>query len=113
MSIKSNSLLIRFEKQKYRALLDSRAQVSLIHRRVYDSMKNKPTLCKRSLTISTASNIPLYVDGFAEIEFGLGALKMIHIFYVVHNLTRNVIIGFDWLQSHGVRVYHGLSCIRV
>jgi len=39
MSIKTNSLLIRFEKQKYRALLDSRAQVSLIHRRVYDSMK--------------------------------------------------------------------------
>ena len=38
---------------------------------------------------------------------------MLHKFYVVQNLNRNVIIGLDWLQSRGVRVYHDLACVRV
>ena len=108
-----NSLLIKFEKQKYRALLDSGAEVSLISRRVYDSFKIKLKLFKHSLNLSTAANTPMHVDGFSELTFTLGGLKMSHKFYVVQNLNRNVIIGLDWLKSRGVRVYHDLSCIRV
>ena len=108
-----NSLLIKFEKQKYKALLDSGAEVSLISRRVYDSFKIKPKLFKHSLNLSTAANTPMHVDGFSELTFTLGGLKMSHKFYVVQNLNRNVIIGLDWLKSRGVRVYHDLSCIRV
>ena len=38
---------------------------------------------------------------------------MLHKFYVVQNLNRNVITRLDWLKSHGVRVYHDLGCVRV
>jgi len=104
---------LKFEKQNYRALLDSGAEVSLIHRRVYNCLKHKPKLSKSCLNLATASNSPLHIDGFAEIQFKLGGLEMTHKFYVVQNLNRNVIIGLDWLQSRGVRVYHDLGCIRV
>ena len=57
--------------------------------------------------------MPLKIDGFIELEFCIGGIKMLHKFYVVQNLNRNVIIGLDWLQSHGVRVYHDLGCVRV
>ena len=108
-----NSLLVKFGKRKFRALLDSGAEVSLIHRRVYDSLKSRPKLQKPNLNLATAGNTPLHIDGFAEIEFTLGGLKMTHKFYVVRNLNRNIIIGLDWLQARGVRVYHDLGCIRV
>ena len=44
-----NSLLIKIGKQKYRALVDSGAEVSLIHRHVFHSLKNKPKLRKHDL----------------------------------------------------------------
>ena len=106
-------MLIKFEKQKYRALLDSGAEVSLISRRVYDSLKIKPKLLKHNLNLATAGNTPLHVDGYSDFKFTVGGLSMSHKFYVVRNLNRNVIIGLDWLKSRGVRVYHDLSCIRV
>ena len=108
-----NSLLIKIGKQKYRALVDSGAEVSLIHRCVFHSLKNKPKLRKHDLSLATAGNTPLNIDGFIELEFCIGGIKMLHKFYVVQNLNRNVIIGLDWLQSRGVRVYHDLGCVRV
>ena len=108
-----NSLLIKIGKQKYRALVDSGAEVSLIHRRVFHSLKNKPKLRKHDLSLATAGNTPLKIDGFIELEFCIGGIKMLHKFYVIQNLNRNVIIGLDWLQSRGVRVYHDLGCVRV
>ena len=108
-----NSLLIKIGKQKYGALVDSSAEVSLIHLRVFHSLKNKPKLRKHDLSLATAGNTPLKIDGFNELEFCIGGIKMLHKFYVVQNLNRNVIIGLDWLQSCGVRVYHDLGCVRV
>ncbi len=35
-----NSCLIKIQKQKYRALIDSGAEVSLINRKIYDSLKS-------------------------------------------------------------------------
>jgi hypothetical protein len=36
-----------------------------------------------------------------------------HIFYVVREMNRKVILGKDWLLKNGVRVYYDLGCIRV
>ena len=43
-----NSCIIEINKQKFQALLDSGAKVSLIHRGVYNSLKEKPKLKKQS-----------------------------------------------------------------
>ena len=39
-----NSYIMKINKQKFRALLDSGAEISLIYRKVYKSLKNKPKL---------------------------------------------------------------------
>ena len=76
-------------------------------------MKNKPKLQRHKLDLMTAGNTPLHIDGLSEFEFMIGGLKMTHKLHVVRNLNRNVIVGLDWLQSRGVRVYHDFGCIRV
>ena len=93
-NVGANSLLLRIGKQKYRTLLDSGAEVSLIHRRVYDGLKQKPKL-KVSLNLATVGNTSLYVDGCAEIKFSVGGLNMNHKFYIVRNLNRNIILCLD------------------
>ena len=43
-----NSCIIKINKQRFCALLDFGAEVSLIHTRVYNSLKEKPKLKKQS-----------------------------------------------------------------
>jgi hypothetical protein len=38
---------------------------------------------------------------------------MSHVFYVVANMNRNIILGRDWLVQIGVRLYYDLGCLRV
>ena len=45
-----NSCIIKINKQKFYALLDSGDEVSLIHTRVYNSLKEKPKLKKQSIS---------------------------------------------------------------
>ena len=44
-----NSCLVKIGKQRFRTLVDTGAECSLMHRRVYDQLKNKPRLVKKSL----------------------------------------------------------------
>ena len=38
---------------------------------------------------------------------------MQHMFYVVKDMSRNLILGTDWLRQHGVRIYYDLGCMRI
>lgn len=38
---------------------------------------------------------------------------MSHVFYVVSDMNRNIILGRDWLVKNGVRLYYDLGCLRV
>ena len=42
-----HSCLVKIGKQKYRTLVDTGAEVSLMHRRVYDQLVPKPKLSKK------------------------------------------------------------------
>ena len=108
-----NSCLIKIQKQKLRALIDSGAEVSLMHRKVFDSLKKKPKLKNRKAFLQSVNGSELTVDGLAEISFEIGGLRMSHPFYVVNDMNRNLILGKDWLFTRGVRVYYDLGCIRV
>ena len=43
-----NSCFIKINKQKFHTVLDSGAEVSFIHTRVYNSLKEKPKLKNQS-----------------------------------------------------------------
>ena len=74
---------------------------------VYDSLKVKPKLQHK-----TVNGEPLKVDGCAEIAFEIGGMKTSHLFFIVKNMNRKVILGRDWLQQNGVRLYFDLGCLR-
>lgn len=84
-----------------------------MHRRVYDNLKDKPRLRNKHASLQTVNGEPLKLDGCAEINFEIGGLKMSHLFFVVPDMNRNLILGRDWLENNGVRMYFDLGCIRV
>ena len=49
----SNFCIIKINKQKFRAFLDSGAEVSLIHTKVCKSLKNKPKLKKQTALLQS------------------------------------------------------------
>ena len=40
-------------------------------------------------------------------------VTMNHLFYVVNDMNRNMILGRDWLIQNKVRIYFALQCIKV
>ena len=44
-----NSCLVKIGKQRYRTLVDTWAECSLMHRRIYDQLKNKPRLINKKV----------------------------------------------------------------
>ena len=84
-----------------------------MHRRVYDSLKIKPKLQHKKPFLHSVNGDPLRVDGCAEVVFDIGGIKMSHSFFIVRDMNRKLILGRDWLQKNGVRLYYDLGCIRV
>ena len=99
-------------KNKFRTLVDTGAKVSLMHRRVYDSLRIKPRLQRRKACLSSVSGESLQVDGCINLTFSIGGTEMQHVFYVVREMNRNLILGNDWLCHNGVRIYYDLGCLR-
>ena len=101
--------MIKVEKTSYRSLVDSGAEVSLIHRRVIDRLRNKPKIHRKRVHLQAVNGEPLAVDGVVDIEFSIGVLT----FVVVTDMNRNIILGRDWLSQNGVRLYFDLNCLRI
>ena len=108
-----NSCLVKIGKQVFRSLVDSGAEVSLIHRRAYQNLKDKPKLKNKKVYLQSASGQPMLVDGSINITIEIRGIKTNQIFYVVKNLNRNLILGRDWLKQNGVRLYYDLGCLRI
>ena len=108
-----NSCIIKIGKNKFRSLVDTGAEVSLMHRRVYDSLKVKPKLQHKKIYLSSVSGDALKIDGCINLTFTIGGTEMQHLFYVVRDMNRNLILGTDWLRQHGVRIYYDLGCLRI
>ena len=108
-----NSCVIKIGKTKFRSLVDTGAEVSLMHRRVYDSLLVKPKLQFKRINLSGVSGGALKIDGCINLKFTVGGIEMQHMFYVVKDMSRNLILGTDWLRQHGVRIYYDLGCMRI
>ena len=51
-----NSCIMKINKQKFHALLDSGAEISLIHKRLCNSLNENPKLKKQSVFLCSNSN---------------------------------------------------------
>jgi len=55
----------------------------------------------------------LHVHGCINLAFKIGKTEMQHRFYVVNKISRNVIIGRDFLYDKNVRLYFDKQCLRI
>ena len=78
-----NSGIIKIEKQRFCALLDSGAEVSLIHTRVHNSLKEKPKLKKQSAFLQSVKGDSIDVDGCSSLKYETGIEKQEHEYFVV------------------------------
>ena len=108
-----NSCVIKIENQKYRALVDSGASISVLSPRVIQKMKFKPKLVKKQINLHSVDGTPLAFDGCANIKFKIGGNLVEQTFHVSPSVTRNVILGRDWLLKFGVRLYYDIPSLKV
>ena len=85
------------------------AEVSLMHRRVYDQLLHKPKLDRKLVNIQSANGTCLKVDGTVSVSLSIGGTEMLQDFYVVSDLNRNLILELAWLHKNKVRLYFDLN----
>ena len=99
-------------KNKYRSLLESGAEVSIMHRCVYSALKQKPVLIKKVALLQSVNGGLLKIDGFVTLSCKIGNTECTHRFYVSLSINRNFILGRNWLVQNGVRLYFDLGILK-
>ena len=108
-----NSCLVKVGKQRIRTLVDTGAECSLMHRRIFDQLKDRPKLLNKKVCLQSANGTELKCDGCVNVQICIGGTEMSQDFYVIRDLNRNMILGLDWLKTHNVRIYFDLKCLRI
>ncbi len=79
-----------------------------MHRRIYDLLKDKPKLQKKTIYIHSVNSGPLKIDGCIKLPIAIGGYQLYQEFYVVRDINRNLILGQDFLEQNGVKIYYEL-----
>ena len=108
-----SSCVFKIGKLRYRTLIDSGAECSLISKKMYQNLSIKPTLSKNIPQLQAANGGSLSVIGQINLTFTMNGLSMNQKFYVTDGLNRNFILGRDWLKQFGVRIYFDLGMLRI
>ena len=93
----------------FRSLIDTGSELTLLNEKVYNSLMYKPMIQKDKLVLHSANGSNMTVLGRIKMDFKIQGLKFNHTFVVVRDLTRNVILGRDFLIENGARLYFDLS----
>ena len=107
-----NTVLITLQGIQLRSLIDSGADKSMIHERVYNMLKHKPTLRKEKVNYQSVTGNDIKILGNTTLEFKIGGAKVQQEFTVA-NFNRNVILGTDFLTKFGARIYMDLKQMRI
>ena len=108
-----NSCFVKIGKQSFSSLVDSGAEVSLIHSRAYQNLKDEPKFMNKKVHLQSASGQPMIVDGSINVTLDIRGVRINQTLFVVRNLNRSLIFGRDWLKTNGVRLYYDLGCLRI
>lgn len=108
-----NTCLIKLYQRRYNALVDTGAEISVIHQNVFKSLPFKHKLSKTNARLQSVNGGSLSVIGSTEISFYIGNQRLTHKFIVATGINKNVILGKDWLTKFGVRLYFDLKRLRI
>ena len=107
-----NSWIIKINKQVFHAVLDYGDEVSLIHTRVYNSLKEKTNWKNQSVFLQLVKGDSIDVGGCTLLKNKLGSEKG-HGFFVVPEINTNSIFGRVLVKQFGVYTYYDFSWIRM
>ena len=107
------SVLIEIFGQKYRALVDSGAEISIINKKVTENFPDIELLRSTEITLRTATGNAITVVGEVDLTFRLGKKYIKHTFIVAENVTQNVILGRDCLKANGMKIDFGNSQLQM
>ena len=108
-----NSCLIYIGKSRWRALIDSGADISVMSDKMYRKLKVKSKIRPVSQVLQGAGGQPLQVKGVTELSFVLGKQHFTQTCYVISGASRNLILGVDFLKKHRARIYFDLEKLRL
>ena len=100
-------------KQRYRALVDTGAEISLTHTRVFESLKPRPKLLAKKISLQSVNGEALEVDACVDVNSKIGGTEVRQVFYVIPNMNRNLILGRNMLFKNRARIYFDLAHIRI
>jgi len=110
----SNSLLVSVGGQTVRCLVDSGASFCLIHKRIFEAIKPRPEIQQTNIQLKSASGDEVNVLGSAHLTLKFNKkLSVKHTFIISENLSRNMLLGKDFLAEKNCRVYFDLNCIKI
>lgn len=101
LDVNPNSCVIKTEKVRFRALVESGAEVCLMHR-----LKEKQKLQKKKVALQSVNGENLNVDVCINLNYRIGGSELNLRFFVVRQMNRNLILGSDWLLNNGIRIYN-------
>lgn len=107
------SVLIEIFGQKYRALVDSGAEISIINKKITEHFPATELFRSTQITLRTATGNAITVVGEIDLRFRLGRKFLQHTFIVAENLTQNVILGRDCLKWHGMKIDFGKNVLQL
>lgn len=102
-----SSVIVEFYGKRYRALVDTGASVSLIHRRITEHFPQNECPKSTQIKLRAATGDSIKVIGEMDLRFKLGKKYLNHTFIVADNIGKNVILGRDCLKEHEMKVDFG------
>ena len=108
-----SSTLVKIQDRRVRLLVDTGAQASVLHKRVFDELNPRPRLYSCSTSLATASGDALKVIGKSSVVIFIAKQRLTHEFIIVKNLNRNGILGRDFLVKNKARIFFDLSIIKI
>jgi hypothetical protein len=105
-----SSCILNIGKNRLRALINTRALVSLISKKMFDSLPFRPQVNRKDIPFLQATN-SLTSIGSIEMTFKISRLDMTQKFYVTDGLNCIMILGRDWMTKYKVCLYFDLGLI--
>ena len=91
-------------KQRFRALIDTGASVSIVSERSLTSKFHAQKILPASISLKTVSGQHLQVLGKIFLKLKVGNSLVSHWFHVVKGISNSFILGFDFISGNNVQL---------
>ncbi len=108
-----SSVLVEIFGKKYRALIYTGADSSVINRKITEQFPDLECLPSNQLQLCGATGDKITIAGEIDLRFKLGKKHLAHTFIVAENISKSVILGRDCLSANKMKIDFGRKEIEI